>query len=241
MIGTKNIKCSFKNILQNYIKDFQVQITMVFFLIVFIILIIPIINYIYKHKETSSPLSLPSPSPSFDNVTSNALVEDDYEIISKCTELSHSHADIGTVTPIELYAKDFCIIPYQSAKINTQKELADKLHSLNKDISREYILENWRGSDVMYVMISGNDFIGSVAVDRKNFEPFISHLYVDEIYRNKGYGKKLLEYGILYSREFKFNIVKLWCEQTMIPYYEKLGWKNEKQLPSGLYIMQKYL
>lgn len=241
MIGTKNIKCSFKNILQNYIKDFQVQITMVFFLIVFIILIIPIINYIYKHKETSSSSPSPSPSSSFDNVTSNALVEDDYEIISKCTELSHSHADIGTVTPIELYAKDFCIIPYQSAKINTQKELADKLHSLNKDISREYILENWRGSDVMYVMISGNDCIGSVAVDRKNFEPFISHLYVDEIYRNKGYGKKLLEYGILYSREFKFNIVKLWCEQTMIPYYEKLGWKNEKQLPSGLYIMQKYL
>lgn len=209
-------------------------------LIVFIILIIPILNYIISYKQPT-----PQPERTFNDIVVSHEIrytkKDDDEIISKCIELSHSHADIGTVTPIEVYASDFCIIPYQSAKIDTQHELADKLHSLNTDISRDYILENWKGSDVMYIMISGNNCIGSVAVDRKNFEPFISHLYVDELYRNKGYGKRLLEHGILYSKEFKFNTVKLWCDEEMIPYYEKLGWMKDKRLPSGLHIMQKCL
>lgn len=220
---------------------------MLVLIIVFIILIIPLVKYILYYKETT-----PKPANTFNDIIYSDIDsceilntkdddDDNDEIISKCIELSHSHADIGTVTPIEVYAKNFCIIPYQSAKIETQQELADKLSSLNKDISRDYILENWQGSNVMYVMVSGNEFIGSVAVDRKNFEPFISHLYIDKTHRNKGYGKRLLEHGILYSREFKFNTVKLWCDEEMIPYYEKLGWTNEKRIPSGLYIMQKCL
>lgn len=219
---------------------FKLQNIMLVLIIVFIILIIPLVNYILYYKEPT-----PKPASTFNDIVVTDEIrytkEDDAEIISKCIELSHSHADIGTVTPIEVYASDFCIIPYQSAKIETQQELADKLSSLNKDISRDYILENWQGSNVMYVMVSGNEFIGSVAVDRKNFEPFISHLYIDKTHRNKGYGKRLLEHGILYSREFKFNTVKLWCDEEMIPYYEKLGWTMEKRLSSGLHIMQKCL
>lgn len=203
-----------------------------------IIIAIIFLLYLFRKKAPRPPKieEPPVAAPAF--VPPSPCSQEETEIVSKCFELSHSHADIGTVTPIEVYSADFCIIPYQSCRLDAQNEIAMKLHSLNADISRHYIIDNWKGSDIMYVMISGNAPIGSIAVDRKNFEPFISHLYVDEAYRKKGYGKRLLEHGIEYSRAFKFNAVKLWCEEAMIPYYIKHGWEKDKYTAQGLCIMK---
>jgi GNAT superfamily N-acetyltransferase len=96
-------------------------------------------------------------------------------------------------------------------------------------MSKHYITENWTGSDILYVMISNDDkFIGTVAVDRKNFYPYISHLFVDPALRKKGYGERLLDHGIDYARLFKFDAVKIWCEHTLVPYYASKGWIQEK-------------
>jgi GNAT superfamily N-acetyltransferase len=89
---------------------------------------------------------------------------------------------------------------------------------------------------------AASDFIGAVAVDRKNFEPFMSHLYVDEALRKRGYGERLVEHAIEYARAFKFNTLKLWCEVAMIPYYRNKGWVVEKELPErSMWIMAKDL
>lgn len=209
-------------------------------LVIAIIFVIYIIKHFLKKPKVILQQQLLTNTHAHVHVAEPQYTQEyeDTEIVSKCYELSHSHADIGTVTPIEVYSSKFCIIPYQSARIDAQKDIATKLRMLNPDISRDYILENWKGSDVMYVIISGNLCIGSVAVDRKNFEPFISHLYVDVDYRKKGYGKRLLEHGIEYARSFKFNTVKLWCEEAMVPYYLSHGWTKDNYTPEGLCIMK---
>jgi GNAT superfamily N-acetyltransferase len=164
-----------------------------------------------------------------------------YEYISKCPDLAHCHADIGITCPLELYTESIYIIPYQKASLDLQITLAKELLELNPEVSKEYILDNWKGSDIMYVMasFSNNEFIGSIAVDRKNFEPFISHLFVANKYRKKGHAKRLLTFALEYSKCFKFNVAKLWCKPELVPFYTKLNWTfDSKKEDLDLVIMK---
>lgn len=164
-------------------------------------------------------------------------------VTSRCEDMAHSHADIGTIYPLRVDGPDYIIVPFQKARHDVQAILVEKLQVLNPDLTIAYILENWRGSDVFYVMVgpgTGGDFIGAVAVDRKNFEPFMSHLYVDEAFRRKGYGERLIEHAIEYARAFKFKTLSLWCEGALIPYYHKIGWIVDKELSErSMWIMTK--
>jgi GNAT superfamily N-acetyltransferase len=143
--------------------------------------------------------------------------------------VSHCHADIGTITALQVDTPNFKILPFKKVPPDMQEIVATKLKSLNPKMSKHYITENWNGSDIMYVAISkDNKFIGTVAVDRKNFDPYISHLFVDPTFRKKGYGERLLDHGIDYARLFKFDAVKIWCVDSLVPYYSSKGWVQEK-------------
>lgn len=167
-------------------------------------------------------------------------------VTSRCLDMAHSHADIGTVYPLRVDGPEYTIVPFQKAPPDVQAVLVEKLQVLNPDLTIAYVLEHWCGSDVFYVMVgagaAASDFIGAVAVDRKNFEPFMSHLYVDEALRKRGYGERLVEHAIEYARAFKFKTLSLWCEAAMLPYYRKTGWVVEKELPErSMWIMTKGL
>jgi GNAT superfamily N-acetyltransferase len=154
----------------------------------------------------------------------------DIGITTKCSELSQFLADIGTVTPLEVYSEDYFIFPYQKTEPFIQEQVVHSLRELNPEITHEYIKTHWSTSDILYVMTSPDTkFIGCMAVDRKNFYPFISHLYVTPEYRKKGFGERLLTLGEDYAKEFKFNEVKLWCKKILLPYYTKRGWKVESK------------
>lgn len=221
------------------------------FSITILLLCIPILNWFYKKYITRpKPIieeQLPIPEP----VVTELVAPKEklsYGIVSKCSDIACYHSDIGVVAPLEVYSEHYYILPYQKTDAKIQEEIALKLRELHPDIKREDILEQWVGSDVMYVMITHtNECIGSIAVDRKNFEPFISYVYVDPKYRKKGYGERLLQHGEDYAREFKFKEVKLWCKEKLIPYYTRYGWEKvgdkavQDSLGSEVWIMKKSL
>ena len=193
--------------------------------IILIILAIPIVKYCYDNYYPKQP-------PEKIIATFNeqpTMIKIEKGTVSKCIGVSHCHADIGTITALQVDSSNYKILPFKKVQPDMQEIVATKLKTLNPKMTKEYIFENWNGSDVMYVMMTtDNTFIGTVAVDRKNFEPYISHLYVEPLFRRKGYGERLLEHGLDYAKLFKFDTIKLWCVEGLIPYYASKGWNQEK-------------
>jgi GNAT superfamily N-acetyltransferase len=196
--------------------------------IILIILAIPLVKYCYDNYYAKQ-LPQDNIATVEEPIIKPTRIKIEKGTVTKCMGVSHCHADIGTITALQVESSNYKILPFKKVQPDMQEIVATKLKSLNPKMSKHYITENWNGSDIMYVMISkDNKFIGTVAVDRKNFDPYISHLFVDPIFRKKGYGERLLEHGLEYSKLFKFEHAKLWCIDTLVPYYASKGWVQEK-------------
>lgn len=141
--------------------------------------------------------------------------------------------DTGLVCPIHYKNKvNDEIKPFQECPtqikdmvcnhIFTEWSKETKVNNVNEAYT--YITSNWTGGDIFYVLYNNHRLIGLVAVDRKLFYPYISHLYVIKEERKKGYGKMLIDFSIEYINKLQFNEARLWCEIKLVPYYTKLGW-----------------
>lgn len=178
---------------------------------------------IHNHTETEdiAPSTLPGMVES-----AKVSTELEYGIVSKCTEYTQFFADIGNVSPLEVYSSSYFILPYPKVSSEVQEELIYTVQELNPSLTDAYIQEHW--GPQMYVMIDSlGHWIGCMAMDRKNFYPCISHLYIHPSYRKQGYAKRFLQHGEDVAKEFRFQEVKLWCKESLILYYERYGWSQE--------------
>ena len=144
----------------------------------------------------------------------------------------HYKADTGYVYPYVVTCGDIVIKPFQDQPDAIQAAVSDALQSeWGSRYSVGFINESWPDSDVMYVACtSRGDFVGCMAVDRKNFCPFISHLFVAPDLRKQGVGGLFLAVAEKYSRQkLKFDEMKLWCLPHVLPYYTKRGWVEESR------------
>ena len=75
------------------------------------------------------------------------------------------------------------------------------------------------------------ELIGFIGIDRHNFYPCISHLFIVPGYRNKKYSKMLVKFCEKIIKELKFNESTLWCLEHLQKYYENMGYsiKNIKE------------
>jgi GNAT superfamily N-acetyltransferase len=123
----------------------------------------------------------------------------------------------------------FTIQPYQLCDETIQKAtVAHLAEEWGPVYSTEgYIERIWSRTDIMFVMSDDSSFIGCVAVDRRNFFPVMSHLYVVPEKRGLGYGNRLLRFAERYAVKLSFTEIKLWCSQDMVSYYLKKGWVQE--------------
>lgn len=158
----------------------------------------------------------------------------------------HHYADIGLACPTEAHTNNYDIMPFQNISIEQQQIIAYYLENEwgnRKKYTVDTILEEWPLIDALYVMTHKNksksdinSIIGCVAIDRKYFFPFISHLYVKKELRGKGYGAVLMDFALKTVKILGFNKSKLWCDSNQIDYYVKKGWTIEDE-KNGLYIM----
>jgi hypothetical protein len=142
-------------------------------------------------------------------------------------------ADVGLISPPYVITDKFQIIPFE---LITEKQMVSKIiNSLNNEFghdmaySEDIINKTWTGANVFYVMTSSDKtkFYGTIAIDRKNFYPYISQLYIVEDERYRNLGKHLINFANRYIKSLNFTQSRLWCENKLVQYYSRLGWKYE--------------
>lgn len=149
-------------------------------------------------------------------------------------------ADVGYVCPLNMKHSRYEITPYQKCPESVQNDVLSHLRQeWGKEYTNDYIERNWATGDIMYVLMKEKEFVGCIAVDRKNFTPSISQLYVVPKYRKKGYSKRLMEFAIHYVKSMEFHEVKLWCKSDLVEFYEKQGWIFERKANNDTYVMKQ--
>lgn len=150
-------------------------------------------------------------------------------------------ADAGLVCPIIEQSSLYQITTFQECSASIQQQVTRHLQSeWGNKYNNSFITRHWSTGDILYVMLNRGELIGCMAIDRKNFFPFISQLYVVPKYRNKGYASLLLQHGEKYAASMKFSVVRLWCNKELVRFYQKRGYRV-LQIQDVLYIMEKQL
>jgi len=171
------------------------------------------------------------------------LIEPSTCILKPINNRISYQADVDFFCPQMLETNLYYIIPYDLTKGHIRKELINMLNSEWENYSDEFILSNWQNQDIFYVLVSNiedsqGEFIGTIAIDRKMFYPFISQLYINKKYRSLGYAKILIDFANQYIKSMGFDESRLWCDEELIPFYKKLGWIIEK-MSDNKYVMVK--
>lgn len=88
----------------------------------------------------------------------------------------------------------------------------------------EYVLKNINSMFVGF----DEDFIGCFSLNTLYFKLYLSDVYINPIYRNNGYGTKLINYAIQYVKSIKKQILYLLIDKDeMIKFYERFGFQLE--------------
>jgi GNAT superfamily N-acetyltransferase len=178
----------------------------------------------------------------YKNDTLEKFTDNDF-IYEKIYHRCNYQADVKYSCPIMAKSKLFSILPYELVNDNIKKDVLLNLQKEWKDYKKkDFIISNWQNQNIFYVLTTSNqdELIGTIAIDRKLFLPFISQLYVIDKHRKKGFAKKLLNFANKYVKSLGFNESRLWCNEHLVNFYGKLNWKIENK-SGNKYIMVRRL
>lgn len=142
------------------------------------------------------------------------------------TNLYQFKADGGFVGPLAAPG----IFAYQQCDAAIKQIATGFLVAEWDMLTDAFIRSKWPGgSDIFYVVVDQvtKEFIGTVAVDRVNFHPYISNLFVVPGKRGQGHGKRILEHGIAFTKSMNFPDARLWCKKELLPWYLSMGWVQD--------------
>ena len=143
-------------------------------------------------------------------------------------------ADVGLISPPYVITDQFQILSFDQINSDMKQYIIDLLNEefgQTNDVyySEDFINNTWSGANVFYVMTSSDrsKLYGTIAVDRKNFYPYISQLYIVEEERSRNLAKHLINFANRYIKSLNFTQSRLWCENKLVSYYTNLGWYFE--------------
>ena len=143
-------------------------------------------------------------------------------------------SDGGWVRAPMAMAEGYRIMPYSLAADVTQRAATEALSAeWGVAYTDAEVRLRWGGTDVMFLAAAGPEFIGCVAVDRTNFYPFVSHLYVAPALRGAGFGDRLLQVAEEHAVRLGFQEARLWCSDALLPYYNRRGWQAAGEPAEG--------
>lgn len=146
-------------------------------------------------------------------------------------------ASISECTPVQIHKLSIGMIDAFGSRVGISDPV-DMTFYINKHWNSE-------GGDALFVMTDqeSEEFLGCVAVDRKNFFPFIGNLYVSKDKRNRGLAARLMDYAERFICDgLKFDRARLWCDASLIDFYIKKGYIVEKDDDgTGVHVMVKSL
>lgn len=180
-----------------------------------------------------------------------AFEPSDVREIQHAPELERFEADVGYVRPCHYETSSIHIVPFQRSSSVLKRTVASAIlkewpresNCKTTDEVETYILKHWGAGDLLYVCadkLHDDSFIGCIAIDRKNFFPYISHLYVDDKYRRRGFSKILIEFAETVMTIQRYRESRLWCDPYLQNFYTKQGYINDGS-QDGHLIMKKTL
>jgi len=114
-----------------------------------------------------------------------------------------------------------------------------KLHKLYQN---EWFTEG-RSLDDVKKMLSHTDFVFGICdvnnddligfarvISDQVYKAFVFDVIVDPSYRNKGYGKLIMETIFNHPKLSSVSHIELYCPESLVPYYEKLGFNRRTSL-----------
>ncbi|NBU33907.1 GNAT family N-acetyltransferase [bacterium] len=173
------------------------------------------------------------------------LVPFGFTVDTSHCELAKFSSDAGLVYPLVYNSSGLSIVTFQSVSEDVKLWVAERLlevWSKEAEISSitdavNYISTHFRYGDIFYVLFVHAEPIGFMGMDTKNWIPFLSHLYIDNRYRNKGYAKLLLDFGRKWATHRQFSEYKLFCKPELVYFYRKRGFEEIDN--NGPYVIMK--
>lgn len=135
-------------------------------------------------------------------------------------------ADGGMIGPLSAPG----IYAYQQCSLDLKQNLLKEISKEWSELTDVFIRAKWPGgSDIFYILHDQTDgsLIGCVAVDRSNFYPYISNLYVTPTKRRQGHAKTLINHGIAFTKSMGFQEARLWCKEHLLKWYQSMGFKQD--------------
>lgn len=156
------------------------------------------------------------------------------EILQNDDIVSYNSNGLAVHT-LSAHGRHHIIVPYNKAANTIKRQVQELLvqefgPSYFDDKALREICQS--GSDMMYVMTSTDmatpELIGCVAVNRKQFYPFVTDLCVVHKYRMKGCARALMEVLEEFVEHLGYTVVMLHCKQDLVPVYQKLGFIEQE-------------
>ena len=119
-----------------------------------------------------------------------------------------------------------------------------KIFNYSESEKEKRMREKLQDSRFTYLIIRNNQntvcgFIGYRSSFSDKNVIFIDSLGVKQEYKNKGYGKKLIEHIVNETRTQGYDRISLYPSKEAIPFYQKLGFiQQEKYNPTGEWLKQ---
>lgn len=149
------------------------------------------------------------------------------EFTTRDEGLCEFSADAGQVCTLQYHHGDMHIRHYGACGLDLQAAVRRELMA---EWGPDVEVGRWASaSDVLYVMSVGmSELVGCVAVDRRLFHPFVSHLLVVPHFRGLGHGRTLLDFAVLHVANLGFDEARLWCSSRLRLFYDLLGWVEDE-------------
>ena len=121
--------------------------------------------------------------------------------------------------------------PYIYEKSNERARSKEYIESLINDKASIFIVLEIENKIIGF-LYAYEETKGGLPFHKKRKYIVIDNIVVDEEYQNKGYGKKLLDYIIKYTKDEKYSDIELYVycfNKKAIKLYEEYGFKNLTQ------------
>lgn len=120
--------------------------------------------------------------------------------------------------------------------IDLYRQLSNTINSISEEQYR-YVIESQSDSHSIFVIEEKNRIVGSITllIEQKFIHNYgkvcrIEDVVVDERFRNRKYGKALIEFAKQYAQNNKCYKVILHCNEINKPFYERCGFSENSSL-----------
>ena len=124
-------------------------------------------------------------------------------------------------------------IDWISNKIYTtwEKECNDDGYYSEKEFKNK-LIKQFSTIPVTFGLVFEKKIIGTISIElndlksNKLYTPWVASFYIDNDYRSKGFGEKLLNHVILYAKySLNLKVIYLWTEKNNLKFYIKRNWE----------------